>query len=61
MMALVLFGTETVLDDVLALPDTRKRKVPETAVNEMLKACSNKRHFLVALKMSSAFLVGHLQ
>ena len=37
--------------DVPALPDTRKRKVPEIAVNDILKACANKRHFLMVLQV----------
>ena len=37
--------------DVPALPDTRKRKVPEIAVNDILKACANNRHFLMVLQV----------
>jgi hypothetical protein len=33
--------------DVLALSDTCKWQVPEIAVNDVLKACANLRHFLV--------------
>ncbi len=50
---LSLLGRPLVLRDVglvhdeLALPDTSKGQVPEIAVNAVLKACANERHFLV--------------
>ena len=33
--------------DELALPDTSKGQVPEIAVDDVLKASANERHFLV--------------
>jgi hypothetical protein len=37
--------------DILALPNTCKRKVPEIAVHNVLEALANQRHILAAIKI----------
>ncbi len=47
---LVLRNVDLVSDE-LALPDTREGKVPEIAVDELLKASANNKHFLGSLQI----------
>jgi hypothetical protein len=47
-----LVGTDlSLVQYILALPDTCKEQVPEIAVNEMLKANANDIHFLGCLQV----------
>ena len=43
----LVLGNVGLVHDELALPDTCKGQIPEIAVDDVLKACSNQKHFLV--------------